>query len=188
MCWGCSVSILFWQWFRHQKCLEKDFPGGPVDKNPLPMQGTPVQSSIRENSTCHGATKPMPQLLKLVHLQPVLCNKRSHCNGKPVCQNEEQTLLAATRESQLPKTKTQGSQKKKKKWRILPLAMNFDVSDTSQISRFLVINYITHSSYCTWKRNLSEDVKWLTKPLGEPDSKSGLEALQPGAMLAYPHG
>ena len=66
--------------------------------------------------------------------------------------------------------------------------MNFDVSDTSQISRFLVINYITHSSYCTWKRNLSEDVKWLTKPLGEPDSKSGLEALQPGAMLAYPHG
>ena len=53
---------------------------------------------------------------------------------------------------------------------------------------FLVINYITHSSYCTWKRNLSEDVKWLTKPLGEPDSKSGLEALQPGAMLAYPHG
>ena len=36
--------------------------------------------------------------------------------------------------------------------------------------------------------NLSEDVKWLTKPLGEPDSKSGLEALQPGAMLAYLHG
>ena len=66
--------------------------------------------------------------------------------------------------------------------------MNFEVSDPSQIRRFLVINYITHSSYCTSKRNLSEDVKWLTKPPGEPDSKSGLEAPQPGAMLAYPHG
>ena len=39
-----------------------------------------------------------PQLLKTVYLEPVLCNKRSHCNVKPTHRNEEQPPLAATRE------------------------------------------------------------------------------------------
>ena len=69
--------------------MEKDFPRGLVDKNPLPMQGTPVQSQIREDSPCRGASKPMPQLLKLMHPEPELRNRRSHCNEKPVRQNEE---------------------------------------------------------------------------------------------------
>ncbi|KAJ8778592.1 hypothetical protein J1605_013269 [Eschrichtius robustus] len=34
-----------------------------------------------------------------MHLEPVLCNKRSHCNEKPVHCNEEESPLAATRES-----------------------------------------------------------------------------------------
>ena len=75
----------------------------------LPMQGTRVRALVREDPTCRGATKPMhhnywawplepvnhndrahaPQLLKPVRLEPVLCNKRSHRNEKPVHHNEE---------------------------------------------------------------------------------------------------
>ena len=75
----------------------------------LPMQGTRVRALVREDSTYCRATKPVhhnywacalepashnywahvPQLLKPVHLEPVLHNKRSHCNEKPVCCNEE---------------------------------------------------------------------------------------------------
>ena len=75
----------------------------------LPTQGTRVQALIQEDSTCHGATKPMhhnywacalesasrnywvrvPQLLKPTRLEPVLHNKRSHRNEKPTHCNEE---------------------------------------------------------------------------------------------------
>ena len=83
----------------------------------LPMQGTWVRALVREDPTCHGATKPaihnywarVPQLLKPAHLEPVLGNKRSHRNGKPAHHNEEYPLLAATRESPRAATKTQRS-------------------------------------------------------------------------------
>ena len=75
----------------------------------LPVQRTWVPSLVREDSTCHGATKPMchnywacaleptshnywarvPKLLKPAHLEPVLCSKRSHRNEKPTHCNEE---------------------------------------------------------------------------------------------------
>ena len=74
----------------------------------LPMQGTWVRALVREDPTCRGATKPMhhnywawalepashnywahtPQLLKPVHLEAVLRNKRSHRNEKPAHCNE----------------------------------------------------------------------------------------------------
>ena len=67
------------------------------------MPGKRVQALVREGPTCHGATKPMRlgcwacalepvshgywarvlQLLKPVHLEPVLRNERSHRNEKP---------------------------------------------------------------------------------------------------------
>ena len=75
----------------------------------LPIQGTRVRTLVQEDPTCCGATKPvhhnywacaleppshnywacMPQLLKPVHLEPVLCNKRSPRNEKPAHRNEE---------------------------------------------------------------------------------------------------
>ena len=63
----------------------------------LPIQGTGVRALVREDPTCRGATKPVrhnylahvPQLLKPVHLEPVLRNKRNHCNEKPAHRNEE---------------------------------------------------------------------------------------------------
>ena len=67
----------------------------------LPMQGTRVQALAWEDPACCGATKPVPQLLSLcsrarepqllkpAHLEPMLCNKRSHRNEMPVHHNEE---------------------------------------------------------------------------------------------------
>ena len=75
----------------------------------LPMQGTRVQSLVREDPTCRGETKPVhqnywayalepashnywacvPQLLKPACLEPVLRNKRSHRNEKSAYLNEE---------------------------------------------------------------------------------------------------
>ena len=73
------------------------------------MQGTRVWALVREEPTCHRATKPMhhnywacalepashnywawvPQLLKTARLEPVLRNKRSYRNEKPGHRNEE---------------------------------------------------------------------------------------------------
>ena len=75
----------------------------------LPTQGTRVRALGWEDPTCRRATKPvrynywacalepashnywahMLQLLKAAHLEPVLCNKRSHRNEKPAHCNEE---------------------------------------------------------------------------------------------------
>ena len=75
----------------------------------LPMQGTQVWSLVQEDSTCCRATKPMGldywactlepkscnygacmlQLLKPMHLEPVLCSKRSHSNEKPMHHDEK---------------------------------------------------------------------------------------------------
>ena len=74
------------------------------------MQQTWVLSLAWEDPICRGATKLVhhnywacaleparhsywaraPQLLKPACLEPVLHNKRSHCNEKPVHRNEEQ--------------------------------------------------------------------------------------------------
>ena len=83
----------------------------------LPMQGTRVWALVQEDPTCRGATKPVrhnhwacalapashdywssqattteartPQLLKPALLEPVLRNKRSHRNEKPLHHNKE---------------------------------------------------------------------------------------------------
>ena len=48
-----------------------------------------------------------------MRLEPMLYNKRSHRNEKPVQHNEEYPPLAATRESPHTAMKTQHSQKNK---------------------------------------------------------------------------
>ena len=90
MLWGTSLVA---QWLRIR----------------LPIQGTQVRALVRQDPTCRGAAKPMrrnywvcalepvshnywahvPELLKPACLEPVLCNKRSHCNEKPAHRNEE---------------------------------------------------------------------------------------------------
>ena len=75
----------------------------------LPMQGARVRSLVWEDPTCREATKPVrhnywactlelashnywacvPQLLKPMLLEPVLHNKRSHRNEKPLHRNKE---------------------------------------------------------------------------------------------------
>ena len=66
--------------------LEKS---GKKKKNPPPVQGTRVQSLVWEDPTCLGAAKPMHHNYWTCALEPVLHNKRSHCNEKPVHCNED---------------------------------------------------------------------------------------------------
>ena len=95
------------------------------------MQEIEVWSLVCEDATYHGATKPVHrnywahtpepgcqnywasvlQLLKPVCLEPVLHNKRSHLNEKPMHHNEEYPSLTIIRESQSAAIKIQYSQK-----------------------------------------------------------------------------
>ena len=66
----------------------RDFPGGSAGRIHLSVRGTRVQSLVREDPTCHRATKPMyynywacaPQLLKPACLKAY--SKWSHGNAK----------------------------------------------------------------------------------------------------------
>ena len=71
-----------------------------MSKNPPANAGDmgSIQCLVQEDSTGHAATKPMHhhyralalQILKAtMHLEPVLRNKRSHCNEKPMHCEEE---------------------------------------------------------------------------------------------------
>ena len=74
------------------------FPGGKVVKNPTANAATQVQSLPWEDATGHVCSQllslcsraPESQLLKPACIEPVLCNKRSHHDKKP--------MLPATRE------------------------------------------------------------------------------------------
>ena len=86
------------------------------------MQETRVRALVWEDPTCRGATKPVqhnywacvlepvshnywartPQLLKPARLEPVLRNKRSHCNEKP-----RTTTKSSLRSKQLEKARAQ---------------------------------------------------------------------------------
>ena len=70
-----------WGWFG-------DFPGRPVVKNCLPMQGIRVWALVWEDPTYCSATKPVCRnYWSSRALQSVLCNKRSDCDEKPVLRN-----------------------------------------------------------------------------------------------------
>ena len=72
----------------YKKMLFEDLPGGTVGKNPPANAGD--MSLIPGRFHMLQATKAhVPQLLKPLHLEPVLCNKRSHCDEKPVHHKEK---------------------------------------------------------------------------------------------------
>ena len=80
-----------------QMCLKinflenlQGFPGGAVFKN-LPANAGDTSSSPGPGRSHmpRSSEARAPQLLKPVHIEPVLCNKRSHLNEKPVHCNEE---------------------------------------------------------------------------------------------------
>ena len=53
----------------------------------LPMQGTWVRSLLWEDSTNHGATKPMSDNYGVHTLEHVICNKKDHCCEKTAHSN-----------------------------------------------------------------------------------------------------
>ena len=84
----------------------------------LPMQGTRVRALVGEDPTCCGPTKPVCHNYWACALEPVSHNYWAHEPQllkptllEPAHRNEEQPLLAATRESLCTATKTQCSQK-----------------------------------------------------------------------------
>ena len=75
-------------WIRDIQNLDTgDFPGGPVVKNPLPIQGTWVWSLVQEDSTYHRASKSMHRTYGA--LEPMPCKKRSYHNERPMNSNEQ---------------------------------------------------------------------------------------------------
>ena len=53
----------------------------------LAMQGTPIESLVWEDPTCHRATKAMHHNYGASSLGPMLHNERSHRNEKLMCCN-----------------------------------------------------------------------------------------------------
>ena len=70
-----------------------DFPGGPVVKNP-PANAGDLGSipGLGRPHTRWGSLACGLQLLKPLHLQPVLRNKRSHRDKKPANHKEQPSL------------------------------------------------------------------------------------------------
>ena len=142
----------------------------------LPTQGTWVWSLVREDPTCRGATKPashnywaharqLPkptrsrarvlQLLKPTRLEPMLHNKRSYRNEKPVHHNEEKPPLTTTRESPCAAMKTQCRQKNKlveeRQWQYQSLHRYCSwLTDICNIVDALVYRYTHNMSKCQW--------------------------------------
>ena len=103
------LRATFKTYHNRKKIRLQDFPGGTVVKN-LPANAGDTGSSPglgRSHmppsnqarvpqllSLCSRAHEPqllahVPQLLKPVHLEPLLCEKRSHRNEKPTHHKEE---------------------------------------------------------------------------------------------------
>ena len=85
-CWLWRINLIHWNIFYSTtiKTHGVNYPGGPVIKNPSVNAGD--AGSIPGLGSFHvswGHSACVPQLLKPVHLEPMLCNKRSHHNEKP---------------------------------------------------------------------------------------------------------
>ena len=105
---------------RGQKCVDGDFPSGPVvknlsssveDKGLIPDQRTKVLQRGTGNKT-----RVLQLLGLMLHNQRSLCNEKASCCNKrrsPVLQLEK-PLQTTTRESPDAATKTQHGQNKKK--------------------------------------------------------------------------
>ena len=94
------------------KYKELRVPRGAVDNN-LPanegnMDSIPLPGGCQKPQSNYA---PVLQLLTHALLEPMLCNKRSPHSEEPEHHNEEQSLLAATREKPAKTAKTQWSQK-----------------------------------------------------------------------------
>ena len=88
------------------KPAQQDFPGGAIDKNlPANCRFNPwswkISYAAEEWSPCSTSTEPLSwnyqahvlQLLKLMHLEPVLCSKRRKARKKNVKKNMHNSFL-----------------------------------------------------------------------------------------------
>ena len=92
-------------------------------------------------SASHSYWTGMLQLLKPVSLEPMLCNKRSHCNERPAYHSEEKSPFSETRESLHTAKKTQHSQKWTNKQFLMIKKNKVGIS----------YGYTFSTIYCYWK-------------------------------------
>ena len=88
---GCKFhywpdACIFQVNFRRVNGMGQVFPGGPVIKN-LPAGDTGLIPGLGRFHMRRGNQTHAPQLRKPMLLEPMLQNKRSHCNKKPVHHN-----------------------------------------------------------------------------------------------------
>ena len=74
----CGLEIRPWDEAKNKK-ESVGLPGGPVVKNLPASAGTTDSILVWEDSTCHGATKPVRPSYWVHALEPVLHNKRNPC-------------------------------------------------------------------------------------------------------------
>ena len=92
----------------------EDFPGGTVDRNPLPIQGTRVHSLVWEDSMFPQTLSPCARTREAWapgRLEPVPHNKRRHHNEKPAHHNQRVALTHHNQRKAHTAKKTQHSQK-----------------------------------------------------------------------------
>ena len=100
-----------YQWITKAKFIVfMGFPGGPVVKNPPANAGDTGSTPGLGRSHIPRANKPVRHSYWACALEPVLCNKRSHCNEKPSHCNREQPPLTKSRGNKRTAEKTQHSQ------------------------------------------------------------------------------
>ena len=84
---GREFWIIGWAQCNHGVLLrgkQEDFPGGPAVKNlPSNAGDTGLIPALGRLHMPWGNSACILQPLNLRTLEPVLCNKRSHCNEKP---------------------------------------------------------------------------------------------------------
>ena len=117
---GTQVWNILLDYFNHSSKMDRlGLPWWQSgEKSACQWKGRGFHPCIWEESTCHRAAEPMShnywactlQRLKLVHLQPVLCNKKSHRNEKLSNTTRQQSPPFATRESPRATVKTQCNQ------------------------------------------------------------------------------
>ena len=84
-----ALSITKWSSLPGIKTQVSGFPGGPVQESSLQCKGHWFNPWSRKIPHAAEQLSPQAPSTEPTHLEPMLHNKRNHCNGKPVHHNKE---------------------------------------------------------------------------------------------------
>ena len=90
----------------------------------LPMTGTRVRALVREDPTCHGATKPMCHNYGAYALEPVCHNYQSPCASSPCSATREATAMRSTHTATKSSPRSPQLERARAQWQGLSAAKN----------------------------------------------------------------